>query len=454
MLTYRSELTRKLLSEEVDANFRELDTRTNMVIPILGVGDGTVNDTAAVATAFAQAELIGGKVVGAAGAVYAVSEPLFFGGDYAKLHDVTLKAIGTDWASGSFVLTVGESTNSSVKYADMRVQDVHVLGEHLAKGGINFLGMGGGTAVNCTAVQCLETQIQIGKADGSNSSSCTDTMFVNLHGSEWLWGEGGGETDYTQRTSRGLWLTSSDSVIIGGSFSRCRESGYFGAFYNALIMGTTFFAGQTRTDPDSLTVYLSAEANRADFVGCRFDDGRFEVHNYNNSIKACRFIQFTVAEQLRLIAEVAGETGEDFIFIGNSLTGAAALQTAGVGSWSSDPFKGIVQGNVNTATGLPYAIGGVVNTINQYVFAHSDGNIYTRADNTGMLGAPTNRFNSIYAVAFRVASGNCYISGGDGSPEGVVTAGKGSMYMRRDGGANTSFYIKESGTGNTGWVAK
>jgi len=43
---------------------------------------------------------------------------------------------------------------------------------------------------------------------------------------------------------------------------------------------------------------------------------------------------------------------------------------------------------------------------------------------------------------------------GTGSPEGVVTARVGSIYMRKDGGAGTSFYVKESGTGNTGWVAK
>jgi hypothetical protein len=35
-----------------------------------------------------------------------------------------------------------------------------------------------------------------------------------------------------------------------------------------------------------------------------------------------------------------------------------------------------------------------------------------------------------------------------------VTAGIGSLYLRRDGGAGTTLYIKESGTGNTGWVAK
>lgn len=42
---------------------------------------------------------------------------------------------------------------------------------------------------------------------------------------------------------------------------------------------------------------------------------------------------------------------------------------------------------------------------------------------------------------------------GSGSPEGVVTAIVGSTYRRTNGGASTTFYIKESGSGNTGWVA-
>lgn len=46
------------------------------------------------------------------------------------------------------------------------------------------------------------------------------------------------------------------------------------------------------------------------------------------------------------------------------------------------------------------------------------------------------------------------ITGGNGSPENVVAAPVGTQYQRWDGGANTSLYVKESGTGNTGWVAK
>lgn len=43
---------------------------------------------------------------------------------------------------------------------------------------------------------------------------------------------------------------------------------------------------------------------------------------------------------------------------------------------------------------------------------------------------------------------------GTGSPETVVTAPVGAVYQRLDGGAGTSFYVKESGTGANGWVAK
>ena len=43
---------------------------------------------------------------------------------------------------------------------------------------------------------------------------------------------------------------------------------------------------------------------------------------------------------------------------------------------------------------------------------------------------------------------------GSGSPEGVVTAPTGSMYLNTAGGASTTLYVKTSGSGNTGWTAK
>jgi hypothetical protein len=40
---------------------------------------------------------------------------------------------------------------------------------------------------------------------------------------------------------------------------------------------------------------------------------------------------------------------------------------------------------------------------------------------------------------------------GNGSPENVIAANVGSMYLRKDGGSGTTLYVKEAGTGNTGW---
>ena len=47
-----------------------------------------------------------------------------------------------------------------------------------------------------------------------------------------------------------------------------------------------------------------------------------------------------------------------------------------------------------------------------------------------------------------------YIRAGTGSPEGVVAAPVGTLYVDTSGGTGTTLYVKESGTGNTGWVAK
>jgi hypothetical protein len=66
--------------------------------------------------------------------------------------------------------------------------------------------------------------------------------------------------------------------------------------------------------------------------------------------------------------------------------------------------------------------------------------------------------NVTIAGATNVAS-HCYAANvcdffGSGTPEGSLSANVGSTYRRTDGGAATSFYVKESGTGNTGWIAK
>jgi hypothetical protein len=71
-----------------------------------------------------------------------------------------------------------------------------------------------------------------------------------------------------------------------------------------------------------------------------------------------------------------------------------------------------------------------------------------QASDASYIGSTLSVSNPTYTATWPT------IRAGAGSPEGAVTARIGSIYQRTDGGASTSFYVKESGTGNTGWVAK
>lgn len=73
------------------------------------------------------------------------------------------------------------------------------------------------------------------------------------------------------------------------------------------------------------------------------------------------------------------------------------------------------------------------------------------------IGAELGETSSPWArsyVTLRHYTASVFDSSGLGTPEGVLSASPSSTYRRRDGGALTCFYVKESGSGNTGWVAK
>ena len=82
-------------------------------------------------------------------------------------------------------------------------------------------------------------------------------------------------------------------------------------------------------------------------------------------------------------------------------------------------------------------------------------NFNLRADESGIysLGSPNSHFLATYTnkIMYTATVGDFL---GTGSPEGFVSAGIGSTYRRADGAAGTTFYVKETGTGNTGWIAK
>lgn len=122
-------------------------------------------------------------------------------------------------------------------------------------------------------------------------------------------------------------------------------------------------------------------------------------------------------------------------------TGRTTINAMGIGRKS-----GRFTFNIPNASGYTFEI---QNT--RVVDISSDGNL--------LVGTTTNSgfkadINGTCRVTGVLTLGTITIRTGTGSPEGFVTATVGSQFMRTDGGANTTLYVKESGTGNTGWVAK
>ena len=80
--------------------------------------------------------------------------------------------------------------------------------------------------------------------------------------------------------------------------------------------------------------------------------------------------------------------------------------------------------------------------------------VFPNTDLTFELGGGANRWNNVWTKAVTLNTGASFTSG-TGSPEGVVSAFVGSVYVNTSGGTSTTLYIKTSGgSGNTGWTAK
>lgn len=149
-----------------------------------------------------------------------------------------------------------------------------------------------------------------------------------------------------------------------------------------------------------------------------------------------------------IAGSIGGASGADLIFNGASVGAAWKLTPAGnlvaygdntydIGSPTNRPR------NVNAASNFILGDTGLFKFLTRSgIAAPSDGVIRL-----------TNNAGTSY-TRLELGEANMGISRGTGSPEGVVTALVGSLYLRTDGGASTTLYVKESGTGNTGWVGK
>jgi hypothetical protein len=126
---------------------------------------------------------------------------------------------------------------------------------------------------------------------------------------------------------------------------------------------------------------------------------------------------------------INGGSDRDHIIMHSSTGASGALSTAGaVSSFASDDLR------LRSLTGDEIYVRGVVNGAASLYY-----------DNAVKFATTTG--------GVQLNSGPQWLSG-TGTPESAVTASVGSLFSRTDGGASTTLYVKESGAGNTGWIAK
>ena len=149
----------------------------------------------------------------------------------------------------------------------------------------------------------------------------------------------------------------------------------------------------------------------------------------------------------------SGATGDELF---TAASASAARTTLGLGSTDSPTFATLTATKVTNTTSLTLSANTTGTDFQRIVFS-AQGltrfQIFTNStQRIGIQNGGQIDISSPVVSTSTVTASN--FKRGTGSPESVVTGVVGDIYARTDGGAGTTLYVKESGTSNTGWVAK
>ena len=143
--------------------------------------------------------------------------------------------------------------------------------------------------------------------------------------------------------------------------------------------------------------------------------------------------------------------GDDITFSDSSIayfgaSNALKIYNTGSNSFIDEVGTGslFIRG-IDIQMGSPYGAANFVMDVDGAIdLKHGSGSTAVSTSATG-IDLPAGK-------AIKVGTPSIY--SGSGDPNSTVTAVPGSLYMNSAGGGNTSLWVKESGSGNTGWVAK
>jgi hypothetical protein len=237
--------------------------------------------------------------------------------------------------------------------------------------------------------------------------------------------------------------------------------------------GSAWTAGMVRLDGDTMTGTLVLPAGTVSAPSLTFGDSTSgiyrsasgEVALTSGGTQRLRSTSsgVTVTGPLTVGAGVIHDYGSGQLGIGSgshyafssgfSATGLLRVSTSGLGNGNFVQIRPIA---ANTGLWENGTTAQAIYVANTYTSATSYEAAGIRWSSNVAIFGPVKGSGggSSRNAQYHTTETGVYWSSGSGSPESVVTAPVGSIYTRTDGGAATTLYIKESGTGNTGWIAK
>ena len=296
------------------------------------------------------------------------------------------------------------------------IRDIVFNGCALATGGIDCTGSGAGPGI---AFGMVFNNVGINSILGIalNTNLAVDAQFynININGYDYL---------SNVVTTRGISCGATNNNFYG-----CRIEG---CVVGAFIIGTiNHFFGCTFANMGGTNINIGGNIAQLSFNGCYLENGITIYSNSSFSYGSVDFVNCFIqnASPSNLIDLTNAASGSQVNFIGGRFH-----ETSGSNSITAP--AGVSVNCVNVGQVTPTFSGGGSFSL------QTNSNIFSNAPRAVFPG-----YVSVDGAAPQIHAGS-------GTPEGAVTAPVGSIFMRSDGGAGTSFYVKQSGTGNTGWVAK
>jgi hypothetical protein len=175
-----------------------------------------------------------------------------------------------------------------------------------------------------------------------------------------------------------------------------------------------------------------------------YNDSTSVLETTPTGIKSTK-TQFTISDNSDNDVIVIDDAGTVYMYVA---AGMAAIKAEKIIDGKGN-HVGVTFGDVTSGVKFSKVAGSA-----QHIIDFKSGLGIIRASGTSMISLTTTEVQVIQGI-LRLGVNGPRFRYGTNTPENAVTGYVGDIFLRTDGGASTTFYVKESGSNsNTGWVGK